>query len=147
MVSDNRLEDRVRCIMYALCGSDEPRTMRPTHLPSQMQGVMPRGSTAADGVVVPAKTLTQVVLEEGSDAVDLLKMDIEGSEYEVILNTAPAVLRRVRRIALEYHAAEADAPSARRRLFAHLAEAGFSLRADTRDPNGYGVAEFTQRVG
>lgn len=84
-----------------------------------MQGVLPVGSTAAGGVVVPAKTLTQIVLEVESAVVDLLKMDIEGSEYEVIFSTAPDVLRRVRRIALEYHSADVNAPSARERLFAH----------------------------
>jgi len=44
---------------------------------------------------VPAQTLFQVMDRVG-ETIDLVKMDIEGSEYEVPLNTAPQQLRRVR---------------------------------------------------
>lgn len=35
--------------------------------------------------------------------VDFLKVDIEGSEHDVFANAAPEILRRFKRIALEYH--------------------------------------------
>ena len=73
--------------------------MRQTHLPSQMQRV---SEDSMDGIAVPAQTLLQVMDRVGG-TVDLVKMDIEGSEYEVLLNTAPKQLKRIRRMVLEYH--------------------------------------------
>jgi FkbM family methyltransferase len=34
---------------------------------------------------------------------DFLKLDCEGAEFEIILDSAPSVLRRIRRIVMEYH--------------------------------------------
>jgi FkbM family methyltransferase len=53
---------------------------------------------------VTAKTLYQVLAEVGMEQVDLMKVDIEGFEYEAILGS-PEVFRerRVRALALEIH--------------------------------------------
>jgi FkbM family methyltransferase len=37
------------------------------------------------------------------DSCDFLKLDCEGSEFEIILDSEPALIRRIRRIVMEYH--------------------------------------------
>lgn len=41
--------------------------------------------------------------ETGFEQVDLLKVDCEGAEFEVFLNAPDALLKRISRIACEYH--------------------------------------------
>lgn len=41
--------------------------------------------------------------EQGLDEIDLLKVDIEGAEYELVRDTPISALRKMRRIGLEYH--------------------------------------------
>jgi FkbM family methyltransferase len=57
--------------------------------------------------------------------VDLLKMDIEGSEYDVLLSSTKADLARVRRMDLEYHKPPSVPGFSRERLVEHLAACGF----------------------
>jgi FkbM family methyltransferase len=54
-------------------------------------------------ISVPAKTLTNVLNENNLMQVDLLKIDCEGSEYDIIYNTAPAILQRCRIMSVETH--------------------------------------------
>lgn len=46
------------------------------------------------------KTIESMLEENHLPYVDLLKMDIEGSEYEVLLSTPPRMLARIDRIAM-----------------------------------------------
>jgi len=56
--------------------------------------------------------------------IDLLKMDIEGSEYEVLLAASSRDLDRVRRINLEYH----QKPGfTKRDILEHLGQCGFQV--------------------
>ncbi|WP_461115706.1 FkbM family methyltransferase [Spirosoma jeollabukense] len=40
--------------------------------------------------------------------IDLLKMDFEGSEYDILYHTAPGLIRRVRQLAIEVHNLDDD---------------------------------------
>lgn len=139
-IARNGLGDRVRCLPWALGKSDGTRRMDDSAVPDQSRGLFGEG-TADQGVAVEAVRLETFWEREGLDRVDLLKMDIEGSEHEVIHSTPPEVLRRARAIALEYHNNAPKAP-----LFARLREAGFRLVRDVPDPHGPdgGVAHFRQ---
>jgi FkbM family methyltransferase len=134
------LGDRVECMNCALCGSEGPRMMKPTNQPSQMQRVAT--GNVQGGISVPAQTLGGII-DGVSGEVDLLKMDIEGSEYEVLLNTASSDLRRVRRVVLEYHG-DVE-PYTRAQLFSYLAAAGFDVCSDHHDKLNYGVVEMVRR--
>jgi FkbM family methyltransferase len=57
----------------------------------------------AHTIEVRAITLQQVFAEHGFDRCDLLKMDIEGGEYAILRGLSADLLKRVQRIALEYH--------------------------------------------
>ncbi len=54
-------------------------------------------------VIVPAQTLGDFLNESGVTSVDLLKVDIEGSELEVLAEVSDAVLLSARQITVEFH--------------------------------------------
>lgn len=60
-------------------------------------------SEATEGNEVACTTLERVFRESGWDNVDLLKIDIEGSEYGVVDATSDDLFNRTQNILLEYH--------------------------------------------
>jgi FkbM family methyltransferase len=52
---------------------------------------------------VPAVSLADILSKIAQTNVDLLKMDCEGSEYDIIGNTPPDLLRRIERMLIEVH--------------------------------------------
>ena len=54
-------------------------------------------------ITVPCVTLTDIIWTHDLRSVDLLKMDCEGSEYDIIYHTAPELLRRISRMVIEVH--------------------------------------------
>lgn len=52
---------------------------------------------------IPAVTLSKIVSAIPGLGIDLLKMDCEGSEYDIILNTPPDIVRRIERMLVEVH--------------------------------------------
>jgi FkbM family methyltransferase len=95
--------------------------------------VLTRVLPDAEGEVDVA-TLDQVVGRLGLSAVDLLKLDVEGSEAEVLRGGIEA-LAVTRRVVMEYHS-----PALLRQATAILAAAGFS-RLQSNPPYAYFVAE------
>lgn len=76
---------------------------------------------------VPVTTLDAIFEEHAIRACDLLKIDIEGMEYETLLEASEDTLARVRRIHGEYHEL-CDAPARRiESLMRRLATLGFSI--------------------
>jgi len=70
---------------------------------------------------------------------DFLKLDCEGAEFEIILDSEPSVMNRIRRIAMEYH----DHLSERfsyRDLLKKLESIGFRARAYNQHET-YGIIE------
>ncbi len=70
---------------------------------------------AASSVVWVDKESTEEVdqiklqsLIEDMGSIDLLKMDCEGAEFDILMNASPEVLKRIPRIAMEYHNVSAD---------------------------------------
>ena len=94
------------------------------------------------GTQVEAITLELLMNRCGWDSVDLLKLDIEGSEYEVVLNADPGVLGRVQRIAMEYHPRYDGAQYVPEDLFSYLAKCGFRLTLLRPNREGYGMARL-----
>jgi FkbM family methyltransferase len=138
-IARNGLGTRVVVRDWALARSDSSRVMDDGAGPSQSRGMLPRG--AGRGVPVNAVSLASLLEREGLSTVDLLKMDIEGGEHEVIAGAPPEVLRRIHRIALEYHP---NGPKSE--LFGRLTGAGFETQRDLPVAPNSGVAEFL-RVG
>jgi len=81
-------------------------------------------------VVVNTWPLEKILNTVGSP-VDLLKMDIEGMEYDTLLTCPPDALSQIRRIALEYHDHLVSGVYAIRHLSEFLTANGFSVRVNT----------------
>jgi FkbM family methyltransferase len=78
-----------------------------------------RGGVDKRSVIVSTTTLDEIFETNKIEVCDLLKLDCEGSEYDIISATSLATLRKIRNIALEYHCGRLD------ELKAWLARGGF----------------------
>jgi FkbM family methyltransferase len=58
---------------------------------------------ASDTIQVQSVTLDQIFADLQLPQCDYVKMDCEGAEYEILFNTAPETLRKIRHLCLEYH--------------------------------------------
>lgn len=54
-------------------------------------------------ITVPCITLTDIIQTNDLRSVDLLKLDCEGSEYDILYHTAPELIRRIGRMVVEVH--------------------------------------------
>jgi FkbM family methyltransferase len=61
------------------------------------------GGDGKQDISVKCLSLDEALDAEGIARCDLLKLDCEGSEYEILQGCSPAALKRVRRIVGEYH--------------------------------------------
>ncbi len=101
---------------------------------------------ANPGVPVPKRTLGEVLEIANVERVDLMKMNIHGSEHEVLLGAPPEVMRRIRQIAVQYHELPAASGMGKGKLFTHLTELGFHLVSDRDTHRGSGLAVLSQRA-
>jgi FkbM family methyltransferase len=96
---------------------------------------------------VTAMTLEDV-LDRAGDPVDLLKMDIEGAESDVLAAATPSVLRRVRRIILEYHDfEETNAQTVADGIVSVLSGVGFVCKIQPNLSLIYGALRGEKRTG
>jgi len=58
--------------------------------------------------IVESVTLLDIISENNIDTIDLLKIDAEGAEYNILLNSHETTLLKVQRIILEYHEFDDD---------------------------------------
>lgn len=65
---------------------------------------MSRRIVQSGGTPVEAVTLGDALKDLSS--IDLLKVDVEGSEYEIFNNTSPQTLKKVKKVFVEVHAKE-----------------------------------------
>ena len=97
-------------------------------------------------VRVPCLSLVALFDQLRLASVDFLKMDIQGSEWEVLFSTPTSVLRCIRRIEFEYHEVHARFRYTPERLFAHLGMAGHVLIYRREDEHATGLA-ILERTG
>lgn len=136
-LSLNGLNGRVQRFSWAL--SDEDGLAQMDNWPTRSsQDHQVLKEKVEGSVEVPTISLGSLARRIG-ETVDLLKIDIEGSEHRALLNTEGSVLRKFRRISMEYHQNAPKEP-----LFAKLTGAGFRVRHDRMLGKDYGVAEFVR---
>jgi len=83
-------------------------TERLMHLPPSQAGLRSLHAAASDvdadsPDAVPGKTLSTLLPSLPDSHCDLLKLDCEGAEFEIILDTPDAVFDAISRIVMEYH--------------------------------------------
>ena len=141
----NGLRGRVTALNCAVVGHEGERFMAAENVPAGQRRLLAEGTEhALAGIGVAGCTLESLLERYNLDSVDLAKVDVEGSEYEVLLSTPPSVLRRIARIDLEIHnniTAQGHTPD---ELMAHLGAAGFALASIETDPQGFSQARFLQ---
>ncbi|MGQ0507677.1 MAG: FkbM family methyltransferase [Myxococcaceae bacterium] len=136
-IQANALQPRVQVVGCALSGEAGTRHMDTVEAPSQSRGLL---ESAKGGLPVPALRLPELFQREGLINIDLLKMDIEGSEHEVLGSCTAEELKPIQRLVMEYHPNRDKAP-----LFKHLQNAGLHLTRDEVAGTNSGVAHFERR--
>ena len=105
------LGGRVSWRPQAVAAQAGPRLLQvPPFSPSASLLAVP--GAGAVGVEVEAVTLPQALAESGFDRVDVLKVDVEGAEYEVFADLPPGTLGRVGAVLVECHPLPGRGPGA-----------------------------------
>ncbi len=78
-------------------------------------------------IEVPCISLDTALNRLGFSSVDLLKLDCEGAEYSILMDTPVETLRRIQRIVMEYH--NNVGPRQHRQLSAYLTNQGFQVQS------------------
>jgi FkbM family methyltransferase len=134
--ASDKMMDSARGIpsQYRRIHSSETATLNAEH----------RGYTGAlpdeHGVPIQAETLGDVLDHSSVAQADLVKMNIHGSEYEVLLGTDENVLKRCRQIVVQYHDMPPETRLGKRLIFEHLEQLGFHLLLDDDTHRGSGRA-------
>ena len=91
----------VRVFNDAVSGRAGKKTLYVSHSNTGAHSLFPDPSKKR--VEVQTTTLEKIMVTNKLKGIDLLKIDVEGSEYEIILKARDKALNRVRRIIMEYH--------------------------------------------
>lgn len=138
-INSNPHNGKIKIEPYALSGTSGDRPMDLSEGPSQSRGVLAEGDSRPS-VRVHSVSLFDFFKRENLQRIDFMKMDIEGSEHDVLLNTSPEVLGQIQELALEYHPTHSKEP-----LFDKLSNSGFKLHQDHIAGPNSGVAHFVRQ--
>ncbi len=141
----NGLGDRAQAFHGALAAQSGKRSLD-GEPESQRRSLIAadQATESAGSIQVSSITLTDLLDKYNLPQVDLLKMDIEGSEWEVLHLTPVSTFRRIRRLQFEYHEVHARFGYSRDALFQYLRSAGYKLLHYQEDEHKTGVAIFEQ---
>jgi FkbM family methyltransferase len=121
-IKDAGSDHRFSACRAALATADGPIRMQVTHDASS-HSVSPAGLYESENFIeLPGRTLPSLMAELGDQRIDLLKIDIEGGEYE-LLPTLDLNALGVKLFAVQLH--HTSAVSEARSLIAALAQAGY----------------------
>jgi FkbM family methyltransferase len=136
----------VHIFQQAVAGSPGTRFLQSDPEDWIMHSLGEEKNKGDDGLEVDCTTLDEIMSRERIKRCDLLKLDCEGSEYEILWNCAPDTLRRVRRIVAEFHEGEGRA-STGRELRSFLERRSFRVDRFQQDINcGYLSAYNTEMM-
>jgi FkbM family methyltransferase len=100
----NGRETAITCFNYAVGGESGERELFVAGTDFFFPTLLgPDGNGAADHITVHCTTLEEILTSNGLDRVDLLKMDIEGAEYEFLYGAPDRCFDVIREIRMEYH--------------------------------------------
>lgn len=102
-VKRQRVSSRLTLYEYGLAARDGDVAFFPPENPKHVSHTMlARPSSQRGPIVLPVKSLRSIMSELGHERIDVLKMDIEGAEYEVIESMAQEKIRP-KQILVEFH--------------------------------------------
>lgn len=107
MLSDRQLPDRFRFHPWAVAATDGslkfyPRLKKDGSRSDVMYTMIAEEATRDDAIEVPAYSLSTIVGKLGHRRIDLMKMDIEGAEYEVLDGLLASPVKPVQ-LLVEFH--------------------------------------------
>jgi FkbM family methyltransferase len=140
-INRNSLQANVRALQLGL--SSSPGMLPMSGAPASTDRKIVDVEVAPDASLewIPVVTLQEFMSRYALDTVDFLKLDIEGSEWPVILTSPPELWRRIRNVQLEYH--ETAAGYSPQTLLDHLALGGHSVVEHTEDEHRTGMIRST----
>ncbi|MDP1710367.1 MAG: FkbM family methyltransferase [candidate division WWE3 bacterium] len=94
-------------------------------------------------ISVDCVTLKDIFKKHSLETLDLLKLDCEGAEYEILYETPPEILKRIKEIRLEYHLLPAKRANPDD-LTDFLCRHGFALVRRRRDAPISGILWFSR---
>jgi len=117
----------------AVAGSNQERILYIDDLNDGGHGLVKKTKKA---IAVKCLTLTDILIENKISKCNFLKIDCEGAEYEILLNTPVEILKKIDQIVLEYHSPEylglADKEIVNK-LLAHLKAANYQTTVERED--------------
>ena len=94
--------------------------------PLQIMSLDSRDEKDIQGVVeVNAISMGGVFYQLGIENFDIVKLDCEGAEYEILMNTSAAIFKKIDRIIMEYH--DIDENYHHQKLASFLKEMGYQV--------------------
>jgi FkbM family methyltransferase len=99
-IAINSFESRITPLNIALCGENGERDM---HVSKRNMGGSSLYITSDQTERVECKTLATFFEENSIEYIDYIKCDCEGAEYDIFLNTPPALFEKIGTIAVEFH--------------------------------------------
>ena len=88
---------------YGVAAFDGDVTFYPPENPDHIShSILEKTATRARGITVPMKSLGTIMRDLGHGTIDLLKMDIEGAEYQVLASLLDSQVRP-HQILVEFH--------------------------------------------
>jgi FkbM family methyltransferase len=97
---------------------------------------------SAESETVNCTTLESFIESENIQHIDFIKFNCEGAEFSILINTSPAILRRIKCMLILYHGYLEETYS-KKQLAKHLSEAGFIIhyrRRNKDDDSGSMIA-------
>ena len=109
-IAESPYADRIILLPVAVAASEGEMPFYLDEGNPQMHALLPTGddqaySRAKKMVTVPVWSFEQLMAHAGWETVDLVKLDCEGAEFPILLETPDSVLKKVQRWVIEYHAA------------------------------------------
>ncbi len=96
----NNLKGKIRAVN---CGVSDKKEKLKIYISKNNTGGHSIYGKGNNYIVVPAITLKDIFDRNNIDKCDLLKMDVEGSEYKILYGLPKNYFRKIKRIRLEYH--------------------------------------------
>lgn len=106
-----------------------PRIRRDGSRDTVMYTMVPEDEAASDGIEVPAMSLGSIAERLGHERLDLLKMDIEGAEYEVLDSLLASAVKPVQLLVEFHHRFPGIGPERTADMIERLRAAGYRLFA------------------
>jgi FkbM family methyltransferase len=133
-IDANRLRDRVNVFRTAVTDKEGDTVAFP--IESSPENSIGADQDSGNCDIVPTTTLSAILAAHQLDAVDCAKIDCEGAEYAIVLESPVQVWDGIREIKMEYHQSQVAS------LIGKLSNCGYSLITHTPSTSVSGYLHF-----